>query len=327
MATISGRQSSAELAQLTEYTVDADSLGNIYVLNAWFGQRLQLFDTTGRLLRVLTRGGAGPGEVAAGVSVSAGPGGVASIMDFSKAGLVRVSTAGAPLPLLGLVGYAFFGGARASADTVILHVVDDRREGTAEAIRYRTATDTATLATHAVPHLGPLTFCGEVIEGLSPLLAPELHWTARGSTAAISHTVDYRVDVFRHGRLNRSVRRAVPAVRGSAAAVRRFYPQGKVIGSPRCTVPAAELVAARGVSPALQPIRRLAIGPGGSLWAERNTFPDEPTRTDVFDFAGRYEGTLLGIGAPLGFPGARLFLVASPDSAVEPTLRVLRRLP
>ena len=70
IATIeNGAVGGIQLSQLTEYTVDADTLGHIYVNDAWYGQRVQLVDTTGRFIRALTRNGGGPGEVGQGVSI------------------------------------------------------------------------------------------------------------------------------------------------------------------------------------------------------------------------------------------------------------------
>ena len=71
IATVGGAGSAVELNQLIEYTVDADTLGHIFVLDAWFGQQVQLIDTAGTLIRVLTRQGGGPGEIGNGISISA----------------------------------------------------------------------------------------------------------------------------------------------------------------------------------------------------------------------------------------------------------------
>jgi hypothetical protein len=110
--------------------------------------------------------------------------------------------------------------------------------------------------------------------------------------------------------------------------VQRFFPEGKIIGSRECVVSAAELVAKRGVASNVQPIRRLAIDLEGNIWAERNTFPDEAPRTDIFDKSGRYLGTLAGYGAPLGFPSRDLLVFALPDSdSDEPKLGIFRRKP
>ncbi len=119
----------------------------------------------------------------------------------------------------------------------------------------------------------------------------------------------------------------MPRVAGSVEAVERFFPEGKIIGSRDCVVPPAELVRKRGVTPVLQSIRRIALDWEGRIWVERNTFPDEASRVDVFDTAGRYTGTLAGFGAPLGFPSRDLLLFALPDSTSdEPKLAVYRRV-
>lgn len=62
----SGTESGVPFSQLTEYTVDADTLGHIYVNDAWYGAHVQQLDTAGHLLRTLTRNGQGPGEVGEG---------------------------------------------------------------------------------------------------------------------------------------------------------------------------------------------------------------------------------------------------------------------
>jgi hypothetical protein len=326
-ATIGGANHDVELNELTEYTVDADTLGHIFVIDSWFGTRVQLVDTTGKLLARLTRQGGGPGEIGNGVSVSATADGIVAIMDHSKAGLVRIRWDGQVQPTLLLTGYGLFGGARAAADTVVLHTMDTENDEWPEQIQYRTDTDTATLVIHSPARRGWIPFCGDGMAGLTEMLTPDLRWTARGSQTVVHRSADYRIDDYRQARLTRSIRRTVTPVPGNAEAVRRFFPEGKVIGSRDCIVAPAELARKRGVAPVVQPIRRLAIDLDGRIWAERNTFPDEPTRTDVFDRNGRYEGTLSGFGAPLGFPSRSLTLFALPDSVSNlPRLGIYRRV-
>jgi hypothetical protein len=329
VATISGGTgSNVELSQLTEYTVDTDTLGHIYVNDSWYGQRVQLLDTAGHFLRALTRKGAGPGEVGEGVSISVSGDGVLAVTDFTKTGIVRVQSDGTVLPVLLLTGYDLFGGARVSADTVVVHTLDSHSKGGVEQLQYRTDHDTATLAVHTPQRLGWLPFCKDGMEGLTPMLAPDLRWTARGSEVLVHHSGDYRIDEFHGSHFARTIRRDVAGVPGDVVSVRRFFPEGKIIGSRECVVSAAELVAKRGVASTIQPIRRLAIDLEGRIWAERNTFPDETPRTDVFDKSGRYLGTLAGYGAPLGFPSRDLLVFALPDSTSDtPRLGIFRRKP
>lgn len=327
VATIGGDGSAIELSQLTEYTVDADTLGHIYVIDSWFGHRVQLIDTAGALIRTLTRKGAGPGEIGEGVSISVSGEGILAVMDFTKMGIVRLHADGTTLPLIPLTGYDLFGGGRVAGDTVIFHTLDPKTKAYAEQLRYRTNTDTATLAVHTPERLGWLPFCQDGMEGLTPMLAPELRWTALGSRAILSRGADYRIDDFQASRFARSIRRDVPRAVGDVEAVRRFFPEGKIIGSRECVVPPAELARKRGVAPILQPIRRLALDWEGRIWAERNTFPEEAPRVDVFDKGGQYIGTLAGFGAPLGFPSRALLLFALPDSTSdEPKLAIYRRV-
>ncbi len=324
-AVIRGDVASVEMTELTEYTVDADTLGHTYVMDAWFGQRAQMLDTLGRLLRVLTRRGRGPGEVAAGASLSASPDGVVSVLDFGHFGLVRVASDGTVRPPLPLAGYQLFGGGRAVADTVVVHTLASDGSS-AEWLQYRTATSRGIVVVHTPERLGPLSFCGSPTEGLTPMLSPELRWTSRGSQIAVAHTGDYRVDLFRGSDRLQSIRRSGQVERGTAEAVRRFFPDGKLIGSKYCTVSPSELASKRGVAVTIQPVRRLSIDLDGNTWVERNTFPDQVGRTDVFDSTGAYLGTVSGLGAPLGFPSRRHLVVASSDSTVEPRLYILRRI-
>lgn len=328
VAIIAATDSGADFTQLTDNTVTSDTLGHVFVLDSWFGQRVQVLDTTGRVIRHLTRSGQGPGEIGRAVSIAASGDGVLSILDFAKTAMVRVRWDGTVLPQLSMAGFDLFGGGRSTGDTVVVHTVDLRTPTTVERLQYRTATDTATLVRQAPQRLPTLHFCQSAIDGLTPMLAPELRWTSRGATTAESHTTEYRIDRFLRSRLEVSVRRSVAAVTGNQAAVNRFFPDGKIIGTRDCVVRPDELVAKRGVASAVQPIRRLAIDPDGRLWAERNTFPDEPGRTDVFDATGRYLGTLNGFGAPLGFPARGLFIFALPDSTTDiPHLGIFRRSP
>lgn len=65
-------------------------------------------------------------------------------------------------------------------------------------------------------------------------------------------------------------------------------------------------------------------GPDGRLRAERYTFPDEVPRVDVFDAAGRYEGTLEGFGIPLGFSGDLVLFSLRDDSTGGSQLGIFR---
>ncbi|HKP28002.1 MAG TPA: hypothetical protein VJU15_01275 [Gemmatimonadales bacterium] len=315
------------LNELFEYTVDADSLGHIVVNNNWFGQRVQEIDTTGRLIRVLTREGAGPGEVGAGVSISSSGDGIVSVMDFTKAGLVRVRSDGSVLPVLTLTHQSLFGGGRADGDTVVVHTLL-QQSGTEwpEQLERVTPTGSTTLLVHSPPRLGTLLFCGQPMEGLNPMLTPDLRWNAKAGRTVVNNTGDYTIRVYDGERLTRLVRRNVDPLPGNETAVRRFFPDGKRVADWKCIVPPDELVRKRGVARTVQPIRRLSVDYQGRIWAERNTYPDEQSRVDLFDSTGKYLGTLNGFGAPLGFPARDLLVFALPDSVQsEPRLAIYRR--
>lgn len=329
IATVKSSEDGVVLNELFEYTVDADSLGHIFVNNAWFGERVQELDTNGRLIRVLTRAGSGPGELGGGVSLSSSGDGVVSVMDFSKAGVVRVKWDGTILPLITLARQSLFGGARVDGDSVVVHTLLQQADTHwPEQLELVTPAGATTLLVHSPPRLGALLFCGEPMEGLNPMLTPDLRWNAKAGRTVVNNSGDYSILVFEGRRLIRIVRRDIAAVQGTEEAVRRFFPEGKRVGVPKCVVSPDELVRKRGVAGTIQPIRRLAVDYKGAIWAERNTFPDEQSMVDVFDSAGAYQGTLTGFGAPLGFPGKDLFVFALPDSVTtEPKLGIYRRRP
>ena len=328
VAIVAATDSGVDFAQLTDYTVTSDTLGHVFVLDSWFGKRVQILDTTGRVIRRLTRSGQGPGEIGRAVSIAASGDGVLSILDFAKTAIVRIRWDGTVLPQLSMAGFDLFGGGSSTGDTVVVHTIDIRTPPPAEMLQYRTAKETVTLVRHTPERLPTLQFCRSAMDGLTPMLAPELRWTTRSGTTAESHTTSYRVDQFLGSRLKTSIRRSIDPIPGNEEAVRRFFPDGKIVGTRDCVVPPDELVSKRGVASAVQAIRRVAIDPDGRLWAERNTFPDEPSRTDVFEATGRYIGTLSGFGAPLGFPARGLFLFALPDSTTDiPHLGIFRRNP
>jgi hypothetical protein len=292
-------------------------MGHIFILDQWYGQRVQVVDTTGALVRTLTRGGGGPGELGAGVSVSAGGDGTVAVMDFSKGGIVRIRHDGTVLQSILLPGYGLFGGARVTGDTVVLHTMDLHSPTWQELVQYRTTSDSATLTFFRPRRLGKVRLCRDYMDGLTPMLAPELRWTARGSRVAVSKGAEYEIELFSGPHLRQIVKRQTSPIHGDADAVRRYFPDGKVVGSPDCTLSATDLADRRGVAPVIQPVRRLAIDLEGRLWAERNTFPDEEPRVDVFTRAGAYLGTLAGFGAPLAFPATHLVVFASADSTLR----------
>ena len=327
VATVRSTEDGVAMSDLFEYTVDADTLGHTFVLNSWFGQRVQVIDTTGKLVRIITREGAGPGEVGEGVSISSSHDGVVSVADQSKSGIVRIKWDGKVLPGFPLAGLKQFGAARTVGDTIVIHTMEYRSNTSwPELLQFVTSKDTATLIEHAPPRLGVRTFCGLPMEGLNPMLTPDLRWHARGGRVVVNHTGEYTIHVFESGRLRRLIRRNIEPLQGDEVAVRRFFPEGKIVADRKCVVSPAELVRKRGVAPMVQPIRRLSIDYRGIVWAERNTYQDEPSRVDVFDGSGGYLGTLSGFGAPLGFPGRDLFVFAFADSVTtEPKLRIYRR--
>jgi hypothetical protein len=129
-----------------------------------------------------------------------------------------------------------------------------------------------------------------------PLFAPQVHWSAGGTSLAINSTPSYEIVILEDGEQRRMIRRDIPTIEigrrdalDTKAAQRGFR---ITWADNRCDVSGDDVVDARGYARELSPISELSVRPNGEVWARRQLELDGAKRIDVFDAAGRYLGTL-----------------------------------
>lgn len=317
------------LGTLNYGTVGSDTLGRTFVASE-SELYIASFDSTGRLIQVISRRGAGPGELKVLGSMYVAPNGRLTVQDYGRIKLVQFDEEGRPagdLPLLPLVG-RLYGAIRYSGDTLYLHGQVDTVRQAPEHLFLVTARDTLPMVTMPqAPPNGTLNACNRYhMPGLPRIFAPLLNWTTGGGRVVVNSTAAYQVDVFQAGRVVRRIRRAVPLVPANTAMIRRLYPRGRMYGGSECIVPVDQIEREIGAADVVPTIRDVAIDRSGRIWVGRYTFPDEPPRTDVLSADGAYLGTVIGMSAPLGFPRPELVVTASVDSATDVSRLVISRI-
>ncbi|HEX7050163.1 MAG TPA: hypothetical protein VF188_08190 [Longimicrobiales bacterium] len=303
--------------------VDADSAGNLYVLDR-DNHRVVVFDSAGGVVRLLGREGGGPGEVEWPFNLSVAPDGTVSVWDMGKHGLVRWAPDGSVLETRALPIPYFGPTLRVTALGVVFYdftAPADTDHGRARVLLWRDGetTEIASLATPP-PRMATFPSCG-VSFRTGPVFAPTLEWDARGRMVAVGPGPDYVVDVYRDGKRTRSIRRAVPLRAATEAMALKALGEGMSVGldTGECTIPAEEVVRARGVAPVIPAVDAVAIAPDGGIWVRRGFVQGEAAAVDVFGADGAYLGTL-PVGAPfpaLFLPGGRVAAIVTDDLDVD----------
>ena len=304
-------------------TNDAD---RVYVFHN-DDSRIVVFDDTGGALGAWGRRGAGPGEIGFGGDLSVGPDGAVWIFDYQQSAFVRFDTTGAPLPLLRLPDDSV--GTSESPVRAVpggLAFVSRTMEGDSirRTLRFATERDTASLATQSELVKRDVAFpsCPMLrLSGLPPYFSPELSTARTPRGIAALRTAAWRVDWYEGARLVEVWTRDVPA-RTPDAALLEAEVDGTLtfqFGSNRCTVPAQEAGDVRGMAATVPALRRIAVAPDGTLWAERWEPTSATQRVDVLQPDGTLLGTIVGRGAPLGFlrNGRVLYADTDPDTEVQ----------
>ena len=316
--------------ELSRSLVATDAAGRIYVLDA-SAHRVVVFDSTGRHLATLGREGSGPGELEmpAGVAVHDG---VVGVWDFGKSGLVRFDADGRPLA--GFTSNAFYGGRglQLRPGGAVFTTTDARDP--AELREALVMLDTAsegetgwpglnTVVSQPVPNapMHRFTSCGLAMR-LPPLFHPDVEWApGPGGRLYVSDEVSYVVDVYADSVLQASYRRALDprvATRALALAALGGGMTMSVGGGAPCTVPAEEVVEARGFADRIPFVEGLTVDPTGRVWVERVDIGDEPNRIDVLSADGAYLGTLTDAPVPIAFlPAGGLLAVETTELDVD----------
>lgn len=281
--------------ELSRERLATDEAGRIHVLDIPRRQVIT-FSPEGSFIRTFGREGGGPGEFQVPLTVAATASGDVSVFDRRKLALVRWDSSGAPLPMLPFPHWPFEGGrhhALTAGGYLVLEATRPR-DWSNRLLEVRNGDTRSLGVTPSLPSdAKPTRACGGVVS-FPPLFTPVIQWDYRDGTVALTPGDGYRVDVWRGGKLIRSIRRDFPVANSSEelAAVEVGEAPTFEIGGENCTVPMSDFVEAKGWVPTVPAIRRLALASDGSLWVERNVPGVHPGLIDVFSPDGGYRGTL-----------------------------------
>ncbi len=316
-------QGAESFYRLAPGLVGTDAAGRIDVLNG-MEREVVSFDAAGELRWVVGGEGGGPGELRRPGSLSVTAAGEVSVYDYGKGTLVRWDADGNLLPELRFPHRPMLGGRHhaLTADGYVVSTggqVDDQRANRLIAV---SGEDTVLLAAAPQPNQGMVMFesCGGGVS-FPRLFTPAVVWDHRDGLTAVAPADDYRIDLWRQGRVVRSVRRSVPVTQATRELAIAEAGEGFTINFGRgpCTVPPDEYADARGWAATVPAIRRLALAPDGALWVERWVPGADPMPIDVFDADGAYRGTLpAGSEFPaLLLPGDRAGVIRTDEMDVN----------
>lgn len=294
----------------------ADATGRLVLADGRRADRRVLVRAPDGAIRPLGRHGDGPGEYELPGGIGVAPMGEVLVVDPTKQGYIRFDAEGHPLPI---VRWSWFGrgfsrrgawyggglavqltdmGAGDGDDQPVRESADGQGPRTLQTLYLATATDTTTIAILQEPPMKMARFEGcQVGIAWPPVFFPTLLWTGNAALLAVSADGGYRIDIWRGGKLTRSIRREFTPRPVTAALAERHLAPGTTINfgaRAPCLIPAAEIVEKQGFAPTLPAIKRLSMAPDGTLWVERWTIQGEPVRRDLFDPSGAYLGTLTG---------------------------------
>jgi len=272
--------------------------GQIYVVDRT-GERVAVFDRDGRYLRTTGRRGQGPGEFMNASAATVGPFGALTVWDAGRGVLSRWSSEGdllneqrAPVDYW---GPAFHEGP-GSLVTVTSAPSEDGLEQRLVEVRG----DEIRLV-HTVLRELTIMELPCVTQPASRVFAPSVVWAARSDTLHVLKGPGFRIDSYVDGVPNRSLRRDVEpvTVTGALASQRAEMEYGALIRI--CGVSAEDVVRAVGHEERVSPVQVIATSPDGRMWVSRSLDGLAPIPVDVFDPAGRYEGTLQATSMPVAF--------------------------
>jgi hypothetical protein len=275
--------------------VAAGGDGLLYVLDRG-NHRVVVFDDRGRHVRTLSRQGAGPGELQWPQSIAIEPSGDLAITDIGHRGLVRMTASGEPLEHRMLEDWSGGRVARFGDGMVVQKQVGAVANGTSShELRVLDDDGGRALAAFPATPVRPVDFGCVRIGGMPRLFAPSLAWATGGDRAATVGTASYDIGLHEPAGLVARVRRDLPprpatrelAIQEVGEAFSVAFGSGG-----GCSVEPGKVVDERGFADVIPAVRRVAIGPDGTLWVLRFAVRGDPAPLDVFTGDGEYLGTL-----------------------------------
>lgn len=305
--------------------VVADSnRGQLYTLD-WTGQRVAVFDRTGRHLGWIGRSGEGPGEFRSPVAIALDEGGTLHVLDAGRGMIIRF--ADGDLVEEGRAPTDFFGPGMAVTPHGLLYVTSTLAGASQSQILARQTPDGALPVYSMTRELTEMDLpCGR-FPG-HKVFSPDLIWSVAGDTTFLRRGDGYEIAVHVGDRLVASYRRALEPVRVTTPMA-----EARVAAGPysrllrRCGNSAAQIVAAAGHEEVVSPIVWLALGPNRQIWVTRSVNGIDPSKVDLLDVDGRYLGSLDAVGIPVAFPSRSTFVSIERDEMQVVTLSLYELRP
>lgn len=325
VASLGGNETGPEAFFNIGHAIGADARGRLYVLDRG-NHRVLVFDSTGAFITAHGAKGGGPGEFQDPEALVVHPDGTIHVFDFGKRGFVRFAPDGTSVETVP-AGH-FFGGEDITFDgTRVVHVRVVRSGSAAsdslQLVSYEPGGEPAVLAARPIPPGRSVRFsgCPLTMGGMRPFLMPAINWSQHGDELLVHATDGYDLALYHRDSLRMLIRRPIAAIAVTSALAERaageeFGAEGFVITYPygRCVIPPVEMVAQRGHSERVAPVRSIHLAPDQSVWVRRRN-ADTGDLVDVFTKAGEYLGTLpQGTPFPDAFFDDTRFAVVERDS-------------
>ncbi len=297
-------------------TVQTNGRDRIVVLDA-ANDRIEIFDGEGLHRLTLGGPGSGPGEFTFAIELLDAGEGRVGVTDLAKRAILLWSSDGTLLGETRITDPSTGLGRRVLRGDTTVTMVEARDSLRMVNRLVRVVGEDTTLMARYEGPPGQFVQLSCVAVQMRPMFAPRLSWTSGEGVVAAAVTSKYVVNLYRDGRLVRSLRRAIAPTATQPGDALRQYPDGWTVrfggGGDGCTMEGSEVAEATGMSPFLPVIEDAALGPEGTVWVRRHRFPGEPPIVDLFDPEGSYLGTVHGRGLPLGWLGSDRVLLPIED--------------
>ncbi len=288
--------------------VASNGVDRLYVLAADDAQ-IVAFDDLGTPLARFGRRGGGPGEFEYGDGLVVSADGSVGVYDFAKNALLRFDANGAILsPVSPPRDSAGSPGAPVipSGESLLFHRRLQKNDSVFRSLVVAAGPDTSVLAslTNHVTANVAFESCPVRMMGMEPYFSPTMTVAIAPSGGwVVQRGAEWRVETYNGTRLTRVLTRALPARPTTVDLLERELSGGLEIrfGNGSCKIPTSEAATAIGMAPSVPALRRVAVAPDGTVWAERFEAWQDEQRVDVISAQGELLGTIAGRGAPLAF--------------------------
>lgn len=295
---------------------------------------LFVYDSLGHIEGRYGRKGQGPGEFEYPVSLAVAPDGGWAVFDMGNARIERFDESFAPSEAISLLGIMVRQGLmRFAGDAAVLptsSVSGDTVVFGLEAVSPGGTNVLGTLRQQRNSRPITLKSCGLWFRpgSVSPVFAPELHWTPdrRGHVLLVKGD-EYDIEVYggRHFTLRRRIRRDQAPIEATEEMAVKSLGEAMEIHSSDGTrmCDPAEMVEQQGFAPRVPALGEMRVDAGGNTWVHR-WVPEGDPLIDVFDSTGVYLGTLRDQPMPTMFLGDDRAILKRTDAMDVPFLTIYR---